>query len=173
MSLDHNRIADELEKNAGVFRALLAGLDKETYTWKQAEEKWCLLEIVCHLYDEEREDFRYRLNHTLTTPTEPMPPIIPVEWVRERDYMGQDYNKKLEAFLAERKKSVEWLRSLSPNSPDWKNAYDHPKVGKLPAGLFLHNWPAHDYLHFRQITKLKYDYLAAHSKFSLEYAGNW
>jgi hypothetical protein len=169
--LNHTRIATELEKNADVFRALLENIDREMRTWKQAEEKWCLLEIVCHLYDEEREDFRYRLNHTLTTPEQPMPPIIPVEWVKERDYMAQNYDKKLEAFLEERTQSVAWLRSLK--DARWDNAYDHPKVGKLPATLFLVNWPAHDYLHFRQITKLKYDYLAAHSRDNLDYAGTW
>ena len=29
--------------------------------WKQSENKWSMLEIICHLYDEEREDFRSRL----------------------------------------------------------------------------------------------------------------
>jgi hypothetical protein len=43
----------------------------------------------------------------------------------------------------------------------------------MSARLFLHNWLAHDYLHIRQINRLKFAYLKAHSDISLDYAGAW
>ncbi len=160
-----------LESNAATFRALLSGVPSEIHLWKQNPEKWSLLEIACHLYDEEREDFRARVKHTLFSPNDPMPKIDPVAWVKERKYMEQEYEKKIAAFLDERTESVKWLRSLS--NPNWKSFYQHPKVGPISAEFLLANWLAHDHLHIRQITATKYNFLKESSGLSLDYAGHW
>ena len=169
--MNHSAIIHQLTHNLEVFKSLLSEQSKEVYLWKPYPDKWCLLEIVCHLYDEEREDFRARVKHVLENPELPLPSIDPAGWVKERKYMEQDYEEKLDAFLKERKQSAGWLQSL--DNPGWTNAYMHPKFGEMPAQLFLANWLAHDYLHFRQITGLKYQYLRAHSEESLDYAGAW
>lgn len=39
--------------------------------------------------------------------------------------------------------------------------------------FFLTNWLTHDYLHMRQIIKLKYDYLEQQSGEMIDYAGTW
>ncbi len=70
-------IIEELDKNRFVFENLLKNKNEEEYLWKPSPDKWCLLEIICHLYDEEREDFRARTKHTLETPNEPLPKIDP------------------------------------------------------------------------------------------------
>lgn len=169
--MDYNKAIEELSRNKDVFKELLTGLQKETYLWKQNPEKWCLLEIVCHLYDEEREDFRTRVKHVLETPHIPPPLFNPIIWVTERKYIEQDYNSKLTSFLTEREKSIKWLQSLQ--NPNWENAYNHSKFGEMSAKMFFTNWLAHDYLHIRQILNLKFDYLKNLSNESLEYAGNW
>ena len=161
----------ELEKNIQTFKALLNDVPGELILWKQSNEKWCLLEIVCHLYDEEREDFRARVKHLLSNPFDPLPPIDPQGWVKERDYISRNYNEMVVKFLDERRQSVQWLGSLQ--NPEWRNNYDHPHLGKVNAEMFFINWLAHDYLHFRQITKLKYDYLKHSTSQELNYAGNW
>jgi hypothetical protein len=46
-------------------------------------------------------------------------------------------------------------------------------LGRLSAGTFLSNWLAHDYLHIRQIIRLKYQYLQRQTRESLDYAGAW
>ncbi|GAA4789693.1 DinB family protein [Olivibacter ginsenosidimutans] len=165
------KIIKELSENRNVFKALLAPVGEELYLWKPNPQKWCLLEIVCHLYDIEREDFRLRTAHVLSSPTEPLPPIDPPGWVSSRAYIQQDYQDKLNDFLTERTQSVSWLQNLS--NPAWENAYEHPKLGKITANMLLSNWLAHDYLHIRQITKLKYDYLRQLTHEDLGYAGNW
>jgi hypothetical protein len=75
-----------------------------------------LLEIICHLYNEEREDFRARIQSILENPTVRLLPISPVKWVTEREYIKQGFDKKLAAFLEERTASIAWLNNL-----------DHPK----------------------------------------------
>lgn len=164
-------IINGLSRNKDILKDLLFDLKEEIYLWKPYPEKWCLLEIVCHLYDEEREDFRARTKHVLETPTETLTPIDPQGWVEHRNYIREDYSNKLDNFLAEREHSIKWLRTLT--NAQWDNTYDHPKLGKLTAKMFLCNWLAHDYLHIRQIVKVKYGYLQQLSNEDLNYAGNW
>jgi hypothetical protein len=168
--MDHQYVIDQLQANAGTFRSLFSGIYREQITWKPEPAKWCLLEVACHLFDEEREDFRARVKHVLETPDQPMPPINPQDWVLERKYMEQDFENTADKFLEERAFSIKWLNGLK--SPSWKQAYMHPKVGPISAEFLLANWLAHDYLHFRQITRLKYQYLQ-HLAGDLKYAGEW
>lgn len=169
--MNYAEIIYELEKNKNVFRALLSNLTEEMYLWKQNSEKWCLLEIVCHLYDIEREDFGTRTRLILESSSIPLPPIDPQGWVRTRNYKEQSYDDKLNSFLTEREQSVKWLNCLS--NPNWDNTYQHEKIGEMSAKMLLSNWLAHDYLHIRQITKLKYDYLKQRTGEDLDYAGTW
>ena len=169
--MDYNDLINDLERTGKVFEQLFSGLSKEEQNWKQAPEKWSTLQIACHMHDEEIEDFRERTAHVLNTPDAPMRQIKPASWVESRNYADQDYDTVVANFLAERKKSLEWLRSLE--NPAWDNAYQHPKVGPLTASFFLTNWAAHDYLHIRQLMKLKYDYAAAQTGHPVDYAGEW
>lgn len=107
----------------------------------------------------------------METPQNPLPPIDPVSWVKDREYLKQDYSKKIKDFVYEREQSVAWLYSLE--NPKWDNIYDHPILGKMSAHLFLSNWLAHDYLHIRQILRVKFNYLKNNSKEGLDYPGNW
>ena len=90
-------------------------------------------------------------------------------WILKND--SQNFNNTINNFLNERAESVRWLRSIDLSL--LKNAYQHPKVGPVSGELLLTNWLAHDYLHFRQITKLKYDYLKSTAGQPLDYAGEW
>lgn len=164
-------VIDRLERNIRVFQGLLSGINETEYRWKQEESKWNLLEIVCHLFDEEREDFRARLKYIVEHSEETLAPIDPQGWVKERSYSSRDFGEMLEKFLEERKQSVEWLRSL--DVADYKQSYQHPKLGTVDGNWLLANWLAHDYLHFRQITRLQFDYLKHVSEQSLDYAGTW
>jgi hypothetical protein len=168
---DSNSIIRELDANASVFSAMFSSVPPEHRKWKSAPGKWCALEILCHLYDEEREDFRARLKHVLQTPTEPLPKAEPLKWHADRNYMEQNYDNMLEKFLDERKQTIAWLSGLE--NPRWENAYQHPKVGPLPASMFLVNWLAHDYHHIRQLLNLKYQLLKETTGDSLKYAGEW
>ena len=164
-------IFDTLEQNNTIFKSLLENQDQTAYLWRPNPEHWCLLEIVCHLYDEEREDFKIRLKTVLEKPGQLPPPNDPVGWVKERKYIDRNYDVMVYKFLDERTQSLEWLRSLS--NPYWENYYEHSYWGKVTAQNLVSNWLAHDYLHIRQITRLKYNFLKSISGESLEYAGKW
>ena len=164
-------IAEQLQKNKFVFQSLLEEVQPELITWRSRPDKWCLLEIVCHLYDEEQYDFRFRAQWVLEQPNKVPPQFNPLDWVKDHKYMEQNYKDMVSKFLTERDVSVAWLNSLQ--NPNWDNAYTHPKLGKVTAKHYLDNWLAHDYLHVRQIIKQKLDYLSSQTNENLEYAGVW
>jgi hypothetical protein len=163
--------ARQLQKNMESFLALLNDADAETVHWKPGPAQWCLLEVVCHLYDEEREDFRASAAHLLKHPGTPPPLFDQLAWVTERKYMEQDYEERLKAFVDERRKSIRWI--LSERSAKWHHAFQHEKRGAIAAGYYLTNWVAHDLLHLRQIIKIKYLYWKQTSDVDLDYAGAW
>jgi hypothetical protein len=167
----HGYIISRLSQNSSVLKAQLQSKLSEEYTFKPTPDKWCMLEVLCHLVDEEKEDFRTRVEYVLRDPNEQLPMFDPTQWPASRNYMGQDYAAKLAEYLDERAKSVAWLESLV--DPQWENAYQHPKLGPLSAEMFLANWLAHDYIHIRQLNRLAFGYLQHQSGTDLSYAGNF
>lgn len=152
--------------------ALIADIDDAQVRWKPAPEEWSLLEVIGHLYDEEREDFRPRLDILLHRPDAPWPPIDPVNSVREHRYNKRDPDEVLDAFGNERDVSLAWLRSL--RSPDWTATARTPSGSTISAAEMLHAWLAHDMLHIRQMAELHHKFIAASiAPSSIEYAGEW
>lgn len=161
------RLIGQLEQNLELF----AALEKSwvDWHWKPAPERWNALEVMCHLADEERRDFRSRLQSLL----EDSPPGArwvgqdPADWIA-----GYARRQPVEAcadFYRERAVSLEWLRRLEP--PDWLRS--HAKRG-LRAGDLMLSWVAHDDLHLKQLLRLRYEYLSLEGEpFSTEYAGDW
>jgi len=164
-------IVEQLQKNKFVFQSLLEEAPNRFITWRPRPNKWCLLEIICHLYDEEQFDFRFRTQWVLEKPKQLPPPFNPLDWVKEHKYIEQEYKDMIKKFLLERDVSIAWLKNLK--NPNWENSYMHPKLGKTTAKHYLDNWLAHDYLHIRQIIKQKFDYLNSQTNENLRYAGVW
>jgi len=162
---------DRLGKNRGVFESLVRGVSREQIRWKPSPDKWSMLEVINHLYDEEREDFRQRIDLVLADPEQSWPPIDPRNWVTTRGYNERDLDTSLNNFFAEREKSLTWLRQLS--SPNWQNSNQGPN-GILTAGDLLASWLAHDFLHMRQLARLHWQYVGAISDpYQTTYGGPW
>ncbi len=170
-TMDIQNYIEHLSNNANAIHAMAQNVSDEQACWKPDAESWSLLEVINHLYDEEREDFRAHLQDVLQDPILPWSPIDPQGWVTERRYQERDFETSVESFLLERVASLAWLKSL--DNPDWQAAYDLP-WGKLTAGDLLASWAAHDLLHLRQLNELRYAYLyQAAAPFSVKYAGDW
>ena len=169
MNLDY--FIDRFGKNRGVFESLVRGISLEQAGWKPSPDKWSMLEVVNHLYDEEREDFRQRLALVLVDPVQPFPPIDPRNWVTTRGYNERELDASLDNFFAEREKSLVWLRQLS--APNWENQNEGPN-GLLSAGDLLASWLAHDFLHIRQLARLHWQYVGAiGDPYQTTYGGPW
>ena len=172
MSPTPDRLIEELARGREIFLALAGSVDDEAARWRESPDRWSLVEIVAHLADEEREDFRARTKLTLESPEQTWPPTDPQGWITERDYQQRSLAESLERFGEERTESLRWLRSLE--NPDWSSTHHHPKGGPTTAGFLLANWVAHDLHHIRQIVRWKYRHLDHETgDMLLIYAGDW
>lgn len=168
MNLDY--FTTRLSHNADTIRTLIEGVMEDQARWKPSPQEWSILEVINHLYDEEHEDFRRRLDLLLHHPDQPWPDIDPEGWVVERRYNQRDLEASFNDFLQERRYSLSWLKSLS--SPAWETTYNHPEIAQLSAKDLLASWVAHDFLHIRQLTELHWQYLSA-KPYIVAYAGAW
>ena len=161
----------ELTFSTEMIRALLAGISQEEAQIKPNAESWSILEVLCHLYDEEREDFREHLDFILHRQHEEWHSIDPQGWVTERKYNQQNFSEKQAAFFSERQKSLVWLNELA--AANWETVYTS-QHGSMTAGEMFACWVAHDNLHIRQLVELRRKYIerAVHPN-EIQYAGDW
>ena len=163
--------ARQLARNTDRIESLVEGVTSEEAVWRPDSESWSIVEVINHLYDEEREDFRVRLNIILHSPEKPLPDIDPQGWVVVRKYNERDLKRSLKAFLEERNSSLQWLNSLE--EPNWSASYEMP-WGAIRAGDMFAAWVTHDHLHMRQLVEIHRAYTELMAEpYSLRYAGDW
>jgi len=169
--MNMNRFINQMADHAERIRLFAQGVSAEQARWKPAPDSRSILEVINHLCDEEREDFRVRLEIILRQSDEPWPPIGPEGWVTERKYNERDLAESLNNFLVEREKTLEWLRSLS--SPNWDTVYTS-EFGSMSAGDMFASMVSHDLLHLRQLVELHWAYtVQALQPYQGGYAGDW
>jgi len=105
----------ELGRLPTVLETLLAGLDEVSARTRPAPGEWSPVEILCHLRDEETEDFGARLRVIVDGASE-FAPIAPERWAEERRYREVSLPDVLEA--------------LRPGEPD-------PAAHGPPTGMAL------------------------------------
>lgn len=161
----------ELVDSTGMIRSMLSGISQEESQVKPSPAAWSILETLCHLYDEEREDFREHLDFILHRPDGKWHRIDPEGWVLERKYNQQSLAEMKDKFFSERSKSLDWLRGLE--SAVWESNYTSD-FGELTAGDMLVSWVAHDNLAVRQLVELRRARLEFIAKpYKVAYAGDW
>jgi hypothetical protein len=161
----------ELQNSTEMIRALLSGITQEEAGFKPNANSWSILEVICHLHDEECEDFREHLDFILHRQNEEYHVIDPQSWVKERRYNEQDFRMMQEKFFAERNKSFEWLKGIS--NSDWDTT-STSQYGSVTAGEMFSCWVAHDNLHIRQLVELRRKRIENITQpYPIEYAGDW
>jgi hypothetical protein len=169
--MEFKTLYQELQNSAEMIRTLLAGISQEDARIRPTPESWSILEVVCHLYDLEREDFREHLDFILHRQDEEYHVIDPQAWIMERRYNEQDLRAMQEKFFEERQKSLEWLNGLA--SADWDITHSS-QYGSVTAGEMFSCWVAHDNLHIRQLVELRRARIEKITlPYPLEYAGEW
>ena len=167
--MDQPKVIQQLETNLETIEHFYAGVSTKQARWKPEPAKWSMLEILNHLYDEERDDFRKRLTLILENPETEWPPVDPDGWASQKEYNSRDLSDSLEKFRREREGSIEWLRGLQ--NPNWNIEKTHPLASSLKAGDLLAAWVVHDFLHMRQLANIMVAYTSATAKpYSTKYA---
>lgn len=169
--MEFEMLYHDLAQGADIIRSLVIGVTQAEAQVRPTPESWSMLEVIGHLVDEERDDFRLRIDLTLNHPDQQWPPIHPDAWVTERGYNGRDLGQSLNEFLAERAKSLVFLKGLQ--SPNW-DASHLSDYGERTAGQLLASWVAHDHLHMRQLVELRWHRLQKIViPYDIGYAGDW
>jgi uncharacterized damage-inducible protein DinB len=169
--MEFKTLYQELSYSTEMIKALLARISQEEAQIKPNVESWSILEVVCHLYDVEREDFREHLDFILHRQNEKYHEIDPQKWITERKYNEQNFVEMQKQFFAERKKSLEWLKTIS--GADWETTYTS-EYGSVSAGEMFSCWIAHDNLHARQFVELRRNLIERMTQpYDIQYAGDW
>ena len=169
--MEFEKLYRELQNSTEMIRALLLDITQEEAQVKPDSGSWSILEVVCHLYDEEREDFREHVDFILHRQQEEWHVIDPQGWVKQRSYNEQDFTAMQEKFFSERANSLDWLKQL--HLVDWDTPYVS-QFGSTTAGEMLACWVAHDNLHVRQLVELRRFRIQNITRpYELEYAGDW
>lgn len=169
--MNFTELYQEMVNSTEIIRALTANASQTEAQIKPTPETWSLLEALCHLLDEEREDFREHLDFILNPQDREWHPIDPQGWVASRRYNEQNFEEVRAAFFEERRKSLDWLIDLA--DADWDRSCDSP-FGPFSAAEMFASWVAHDNLHIRQMVELQRARIERITQpLNIAYAGDW
>ena len=169
--MEFDTLYQELRNSTEMINTLLLGISQEEAQHRPTPEAWSILEVACHLYDIECEDFREHLDFILHRQGEEYHVIDPQAWVKDRNYNEQDFQEMRDKFFAERRKSLQWLKGLADS--DWDITYTS-KYGSMTAGEMFCSWVAHDNLHIRQLVELRRARIEKITRpYPIVYAGEW
>jgi DinB family protein len=138
----------ELARLPIVLEAQLGGLDEAAARTRPAPAEWSPVEILCHLRDEETEDFGARLR-VIVAGAGDFTRIAPERWAEERRYREASLPEALESFRARRLASVKWLASVAPEALEGSRPLG--RLGRLSGLDILAAWVAHDRIHLAQL----------------------
>lgn len=171
--LDPRALRDRLARFPAALQAAASIASQADLRWKPAPDQWSILEVCCHLLDEEREDFRIRAELTLRDPALEWPKLDLESVAERRGYNLRDPDRTMTEFASARAENIAWLDSLAGDA-DWSRTKAHPRFGPLSAGMLLASWAAHDALHLRQMAKRLHGLAARDAgPYVVQYAGEW
>ncbi|MFM2032537.1 MAG: hypothetical protein RLZZ297_1302 [Chloroflexota bacterium] len=170
--MDLQRICRMLAAQSVTIAALTSDLTDAEAGQDYGVPGWTAKQVMGHLYDEERYDFRVRVFQTMTAPDAPLPSIDPEGWVTAHQYAEQPFATLRDGFLLERRNSIGSLEQYTRTN--WKQTLQHPQLAELTAADILWSWVAHDVLHIRQLTEWRYAMVRSQSApHRVGYAGDW
>ena len=138
----------DLARLAPILRSLLDGLDVRLWRERPVADEWSPLEIVCHLRDEEAEDFGARVR-AVVDGKERFTPIDPVRWAVDRRYHDDDPASALAALASRRAGNLDFLATVAPDR--LRGTVTQPGTGTLSGLDLLAAWVTHDRLHLAQL----------------------
>jgi hypothetical protein len=138
----------ELSRLPPILEAMLIDLDDVLWRARPAPAEWSPLEIICHLRDEEVEDFGARVRAILEG-AETFARIDPARWAVERRYQETAPHGALADLLGRRAASLSFLGGVEPER--LTRAITQPRLGRMSGLDLIAAWVTHDRLHLAQL----------------------
>ena len=144
-------LLEDLTEFAANVKEVLASADLD---WIKRPEptSWSMTEVICHLRDVEREVHQVRYLAILAESNPFISGVSSDDWVETRNYRGQDGPAALDAFLAERNKTITFLQNLV--EADWSREGTHAFFGPTSLLELVNLAVKHDQAHWEQIQEL-------------------
>jgi FMN phosphatase YigB (HAD superfamily) len=134
-----------------VFLSLCEPLTIYQWNHEPAHDDWAMIEIVCHLRDTEREVHSMQLDLLIEKPDAFIPRPDTAVWASERDYLCEDGNAALDAFVSARVRVLNTLKSLPAEM--WGRIARHAIFGPTDFLEIISFVADHDRLHLQQAWK--------------------
>jgi hypothetical protein len=151
MPIDHDELLDVYAKGPLVLEALLRDItDDELRRAGAGEDRWSILEIVCHLRDAEhlvRERYRKMRDEDNPFMAAWHPDIV----AGEGDYREQPLGDAIEGFARARAASVDILGDL--DAAGWQRGGIHQENGAITIESLATHMAFHDTVHLAQISR--------------------
>jgi hypothetical protein len=138
----------DLARLPAVLDALLSDVDDTLWRARPAPSEWAPVEIVCHLRDEESEDFGARVR-VVVDGGAAFAPIDPQGWATERGYLKDDPRAALVALKQRRRDNLAYLVLL--DAARLTRVVDQPRLGRMSGLDLIAAWVTHDRLHLAQL----------------------
>ena len=170
--MKYTKVIDDLKNSTKSIEFLLAGISQNESEYREDIDRWSILEIVCHLLDIEKKDFKYEFEMIIIGNEVPWPSFDIEELRIKNKYNERTFIEVKQQFFDERDKSLKWLSSI--DQPELTREHFQKIVDgrKIKAGDILASWVAHDLFHIRQIALAKWFVLNKEvAPFSSKYSG--
>ncbi len=167
--LTAREIAGLLEGMMTVVQTELGALPVDVVNYHPGPQEWCVKEALGHIIEAERRGFAGRIRTILAQDEPDLQGWDQNQVEQDRNDCARDLNDLLDEFTALRTESVALVRGLSDS--DLQRGGMHPQVGYLRVNDLLHEWPAHDRNHVRQMMANVQSYLFPLMGNSQKFAG--
>jgi len=148
-----------LKSTPAVLDSICYQIDPQYWNQRPEVDEWCQTEILCHLRDVDADVNIPRIEKVLSEQN----PFIPGEdtnpWAHEREYICQNGEEALQAFVATRSKFLQKLSAL--DRIDWQRLVRHAIFGPTTLQEIVGIIAGHDRLHIRQLVQVTEDLSAA------------
>jgi len=141
-----------MKATPGKIERLVKGISRKNLARSPAPGKWSVLEILCHLCDDEIA-IGWRMRLMITRPGAPIASFEQTDWVRDFKYGKWNVADTLNLFRELRKNNLQMLRLISKDKFDKAHGI-HEERGKETLSFFVKLNAGHDLNHLMQIRNI-------------------
>ena len=146
-----NGVVRSLEQGPGIVEGLIAAVPDQALTWREAENTWNAVEILCHLADGEITDWMPRIQ-VIVSGGRRFPPYDRVGGFAR--YEGWSAIQLVGEFAQLRRMNVKKLAELRLSPAQLTLTGEHPDLGIVTLAQLLACWATHDLAHIAQLARL-------------------
>ena len=138
----------DLARLPAALDALLSDVDDALWRARPAPAEWAPVEIVCHLRDEEVEDFGARVR-VVVEGGSAFVRIDPQRWATDRAYIDDSPREALTVLKQTRRDNLAFLALL--DAARLTRVVHQPQLGAMSGLDLVAAWVTHDRLHLAQL----------------------